>query len=248
MLSWCGYILLAFANVMARRLCFWSGNAPEMKRAYSGKLRLWFDLIRDLVATVPLYGEVSPVSQISRAPNGALSFVFVGRESPSVTSLLVGFLVSLDAADGFSSCLRWFRKWREMGFPSAAVWLKSHPRGQIHSRPPADPVCAPLMLQCGIRSSRKSAANLKDHYFDAAMAKKMAAALQANESAGAYNTITESQGLRWLAHSAVAGNKSGLAPRSPVQRKAFAERATAATVRGGPGAVQSRHAAAELHL
>ncbi len=161
------------------------------------QLQLWFDLIRDLVATVPLCGEVSPVSQISSAPNGALSFVFVGRESPSATSLLVGFLISLALLTVFPRAFGGSGSGGDWDSPRL-VWAQVAP-----PRPDPQPASGGSGMRTPDAAMRHQviqeiSTNLKDHYFDAEMAKKMAAMLHANESAGAYNSITGSRDFAGL--------------------------------------------------
>jgi hypothetical protein len=161
------------------------------------QLRLWLDLIRDLVATAPLYEARSPITQISRAPNGALSLVFVGHESPSATSLFMGCLVSLTLLAVFPLALG--------GSGSGGKW--NFPRLPLAQVTPPVPDPRATSGGSGVRTLdaamrhqviEEIAANLQNHYFHAAMAKKMAAALQANERTGAYNTITDSSDLATL--------------------------------------------------
>ena len=153
------------------------------------QLRLWFDLIRDLVTIIPQYGVQPPISQISRASEGALSFVFVGEEAPSAMSLFVGCLVSLTLLAVFPLAI---------GSPrSAGKWTFARvPLAQVTSlRPDSASASDVRTLDAAMRHQviEEITANLKEHYFDAAMAKQMAAALQANESARIYNTITDSR-------------------------------------------------------
>jgi len=70
---------------------------------------------------------------------------------------------------------------------------------QAESQPASDgPVVRTIDAAVRHHVIQEIAANLKDHYFDAATAKKMAEALQANESSGAYNTITDSRDFATL--------------------------------------------------
>jgi hypothetical protein len=222
------------------------GERVRDEKGVLRQLRLGFDLIQDLVATVPLYGARSPITQISRAPNGALSFMFVGCESPSATSLFVGFLVSFTLMAVFSLAFSGSGSGGKWNFPRLPLAQVTPPRADPQ---PASGGSGVRTVDAAMRHQviQEITANLKNHYFDAATAEKMAGALQANESTGAYSTITDSRDLG-PAHSAVAGNEPGRAHRSPVQRSPFAKRAASTTVRRGPGAVQSRHAATELHL
>src|ERR1700733_13233801 len=128
------------------------------EKGFLRQFRLWLDLIRDLAATTPLYGAQTPVSQISRAPDGALSFQFVGRDSPSAASLLMGFLASLTLLailplgfGGSGSDGQW-------NFPQEPVTPQTAPEINTARR-------HELIQQI--------AANLKDHYVHAPAAKQM---------------------------------------------------------------------------
>lgn len=156
------------------------------------QLRLWFDLIRDLAATVPLYGARSPISQISLAPRGAPSFMLLGHESPSATPLFAGFLVSLTLMAAFPLALSGSGSGGKWNFPRLPLAQVTPPRADPQ---PASGGSSVLNVDAAMRHQviQEIDANLKNHYFDAVMGKKMAAALQANENAGAYNTIIDSR-------------------------------------------------------
>jgi hypothetical protein len=156
------------------------------------QLRLWFDLIRDLAATAPLYGARPPISQISLAPHGSPSFTLVGHESPSATSLFAGFLVSVTLLAAFPLALSGSGSGRKWNFPRLPLAQVTPPRADPQQASGGSGV---RTVGAAMRHQviQEIDANLKNHYFDAVMAKKMAAALQANENAGAYDTITESR-------------------------------------------------------
>ena len=157
------------------------------------QLRLWLDLIGDVIATAPLYGSRSAISRIAPAPNGALSFPFVGRESPSAMALFIGFLVSMTLLAAFPLAFRASATGGNWNFPRLPVLAQIEPRRAEPRPAPAEQ--APLKVDAARRHKliERIAENLKDHYPDAAAAKMMAEALQANEAAGVYNTITDSK-------------------------------------------------------
>jgi len=157
------------------------------------QLRLWLDLIWDLAATAPLYGSRSPISQISRAPNGALSFQFVGRESPSAASLFVGFVASVTLLAALPLAFGGSGLGGKWNFPRRPFVAQAGPQRAEPQRAPEVPVASKLDAAKRHELIQEIAANLKDHYVDAATAKKMADALQATEISGAYNTITGSR-------------------------------------------------------
>lgn len=156
------------------------------------QLRLWIDLIGDLVATAPLYGSQPPVSQISGASDGSLSFQFVGQESPSAASLFMGFLIALTLLAALPLGFGGSVSGGNWNFPRRPIVAQLGPQAEPQRAP--DGQVAPK-VDAAKRHELIQAitANLKDHYFDPAAAKKMAEALQANEVSGAYNTITDSE-------------------------------------------------------
>lgn len=153
------------------------------------QLRLWSDLIRDLIAIAPLYGARPPISQISRASDGTVSFVFVGHEFPSAMSLFAGCLVSLTLWVVFPLVMDSPRTAGRWAFPRL-------PLAQLTPPQPAPQLTSQVRALDSVKRHQviqEIAANLKEHYFDAAMAEQMETALQANESAGVYNAVTDSR-------------------------------------------------------
>jgi hypothetical protein len=155
------------------------------------KLRLGLDLIRDLVATASMYRSPSPISPVSRAPNGELCFQFVGPESPATSSLFMGFLVSMIllgalpvGSGGSGSGGKW-------NFPRQPMMAQI---GSQRAEPQrASDVSVTTKLDAAKRHEiiLAIAAKLKEHYFDSATAKKATEVLQATEISGGFNTITD---------------------------------------------------------
>jgi hypothetical protein len=159
------------------------------ERGFLRKSRLCLDLLWDLATTAALYAWRSPVSRFSGAPHGALFFRFVGEESPSASSLFIGILVSFALLLTLPFVFR-----PDPG--SSGNW--NFPRGPVIAQvapQPAQPPPAPAAPKLDAAKRHQLiqviAKNLEDHYFDPAVAKKMAEALQANEASGLYNTITD---------------------------------------------------------
>jgi len=168
------------------------------EKGFLRQLRLGLDLIRDLVATAPLYESRSPISQISHAPNGALSFQFVGDESPSASSLFLGFLVSLALLAslplGFSSSESG-GKWNSPRQPSMA---QVAPQRAEPQRAPDRPEALKIDAAKQHELIQRIATALRDHYVDPVAAKKMAEALHAIEISGDYKTVTDGRAFAGL--------------------------------------------------
>lgn len=67
------------------------------ERGVLSRVRLWFDLLSDLVISVPRSFQTAPVAIVRRSYGGAPSFLLLEDEVPSFGSLLYGAVGSLSA-------------------------------------------------------------------------------------------------------------------------------------------------------
>src|SRR5580658_905817 len=78
------------------------------EKGFTPRLRLWFDLLADLVISVPreyFYAEPELVAASEQRLGATPSFYFMGDESPRPGALLLGALLSLTALATFSTLL-----------------------------------------------------------------------------------------------------------------------------------------------
>jgi hypothetical protein len=155
------------------------------------KLRLGLDLIRDLVATASMYRSPSPISPVSRAPNGELCFQFVGPESPATSSLFMGFLVSMILLGALPVGFGGSGSGGKWNFPRQPMMAQIASQRAEPQR--ASDVSGTTKLDAAKRHEiiLAIATKLKEHYFDSATAKMATEALQATEISGGFNTITD---------------------------------------------------------
>ena len=155
------------------------------------KLRLGFDLIRDLVATASTNRSRSPSLQVSRAHNGELCFQFVGPETPSASSLFLGVLVTMLLLGVLPVGFGGSGRGENWNFPRQPMMAqiasgRAEPQG-------ASNVSVATKIDAAKRHAilLGIAANLKEHYFDLATAKRATEELQKTESSGGFNAITD---------------------------------------------------------
>ena len=155
------------------------------------KLRLGLDLMRDLVATASIYGSRSPALQVSHAPHGELCFQFVGPESPGPSSLFMGFLVSMLLLGALPAGFGGPQSGGKWHFPRQPLIAQTGPQRAEPQR--ASDVPAASKIDAAKRHEIILAleAKLREHYFDSATAKRTIEALQATETSGGFNTITD---------------------------------------------------------
>jgi Peptidase family S41/N-terminal domain of Peptidase_S41 in eukaryotic IRBP len=78
------------------------------ERGFASRLRLWFDLLADLVISVPreyFYAEPELLASSGQPFTGSPSFYFLGNAFPRSGALLLGCMLSLAAMFTFSSLL-----------------------------------------------------------------------------------------------------------------------------------------------
>ncbi len=156
------------------------------------QLRLCGDLIGDLLATSLQYASESRAPQLARTVDGPLSFHFVGGETPSASSLSIGFMISLLILVVFPFGIRGSASAGNSNFPHIPAVAGEPVRNEEPKTEPKRPSIPKIDAAKRHAVIQSAAAKLKERYADPALADKMAKALQTNESIGAYDRITDS--------------------------------------------------------
>ncbi len=166
------------------------------ERGFMGRFLLWLDLLSDAAVSIPReYRRTTMELVPARSPGDALpSFRTLGSESPEAGALMLGAMVSLAIAIAFS-----FSGGRghvygaglpdgiQSGSASQAAGPRPMSRGAGNS---ARGIGGALQFDAAERRRMVDAvvANLKEHYGNADIARKVTEALQFQEKAGHFET------------------------------------------------------------
>jgi len=181
------------------------------ERGFFPVLRLWIDLLADLTVSIPRQHFVRPRvlgASVGTFAGGVPSFYVLESESLRFGPLLMGSMISLAS---FGACTFLINHWgphRPIFFSLAAghgaAWSRlpalsrSSPPEATTSGSTDSPLAtddtrheplAPALDQA--RVIRAVSDNLRQHYLDPQMAKRITGMLLANESRGSYDEITD---------------------------------------------------------
>jgi Peptidase family S41/N-terminal domain of Peptidase_S41 in eukaryotic IRBP len=176
----------------------------RQERGFFPSLRLWLDLIADLAVTVPCqYRRGKPaVAGASGlwSPDSAPSFRVLEGESPNLGALLLGGVLSLAAATAWVPISRVvhdrpFLAASKAHPPAYVQWAASSRDSGQRTGDTTDRTAAPVAARLDATERQRVVgaviANLKEHYIDAAGARKIAETLLAHEKAGDYDSVTD---------------------------------------------------------
>jgi len=179
-------------------------------------MRLWLDLVADLAISIPReYRNVQPAfvsASLQQRVEGAPSFLVLGDESPQFGSMILGGVLALVALSMFSVLINHVEERGSRSF--ATVQRQSGGGAHVSAagralQPPADDredkarasaAGESQALDAGERHRVIGAviANLRQHYVDPEVGRKMAEALLAHEKNGDDDTATDGEAFAGL--------------------------------------------------
>jgi hypothetical protein len=172
-------------------------------------VRLWIDLLADAAISLPReYRHVQPAfagAAAQQGGDGAPSLFVLGDGSPRLGSLLLGCALTLAALSVFSVLINHAgdRHWRRFPFVQRQSAGETHPSGaggslqpSVAEREDRTKVSAAGQSPAPDAAERHrvieaAIANLKQHYVDPEVARKMADALVAHEKNGDDDRVTD---------------------------------------------------------
>jgi hypothetical protein len=145
---------------------------------HESSLRLWIDLLIDLVRSLPLlHLRPAPVPPCATTP----AFIMLESEMPRPESLFLGFLASLFLIIAIIPFGHFLARRPVPHLPPRSVF-------QVAAQAPSQLTSADRH-----RLIQAVATNVREYYFDKQVAQSTASALFAHEQAGDYNAVTDGQ-------------------------------------------------------
>lgn len=177
-------------------------DRSEHERGLWRGLRLWFDLVADLAASLPRQhlSARRPLAVSTGAGAADVpSFHVLEGESLRMGRLVAGSLLSLIAFGGCSILINYLGRYRSpvrvsesgwfgLGFGGPANGQSAGSQGAMAARSDRGGKFDAVERQ---RVIEGAAENLKEHYHDPAVAEKMAETLAAHEKGGDYNQLSD---------------------------------------------------------
>jgi hypothetical protein len=171
------------------------------------RLRLWLDLLADLVVSVPRGYAVARASEfagnpVSRTPDGIPSFLILTSAPPKRSALLLGAIVSASVLAAIPASIQRLGSYRpppmpglerlRAAFAPPLSWVDTPTNNETRSAPAGMPA-----LDAAERSRviAAIAASLKEHYPDQSAAHLMASTIEARAKKGEYDAVADGPAL-----------------------------------------------------